>query len=67
MTALTANGVHCLDCSGFGNYYEGCVECPDDVDHVTEPVFITTTPLGRPDDDDFKVGTKQLWAYDVQE
>lgn len=65
--SLTPNGIHCLDCSGFGNYYEDEVECPYDLDHVTEPVFLTDTPLGRPDDDDFKVGRKQLWAYDVQE
>lgn len=59
-----ANGVECIDCPGFGNYYEGEVECPEEPDHVTEPVYISSKPLGRSDDDESRVG--EQWIYDAQ-
>lgn len=58
------NGVHCLDCSGFGNYYRDATECPDVPEHITEDVYISDVPLGLLDDADFKVGSRQLWVYD---
>ena len=62
-----ANGIHCFDCDGFANYYEGEIECPYDLDHATEPVYITTTPLGLPDDDDYRLGRQDKWVYEAEE
>lgn len=65
--APTANGVACIDCGGFGNYYRDHLECPMDLEHVTEPVFISDSPLGWEHDEDYKVGRKQLWVYPAEE
>lgn len=63
-----ANGVNCLDCSGFANYYRDTVECPDDPEHVIEPVYITDTPLGRSDDADNHVARgRGYWVYQADE
>jgi len=63
----TANGVACLDCPGFGSYHKGERECPEDPGHFVEPVFITKTPLGLPDDDMFHIAARGLWVYDAED
>lgn len=62
---LTPNGVECIDCPGFGNYYAGEEECPHDATHTVNDVCILATPLGRPDDQDYYVARLNKWVYDV--
>lgn len=69
---MKANGVECIDCPGFGNYYEGVEECPEDPEHGVAPVFISETPLGRADDQDARVNKRDtsrsysLWVYEAE-
>jgi hypothetical protein len=40
-------------------------ECPEDPGHAVEPVHVSATPLGRPDDEDNYHYGLSKWVYDL--